>query len=414
MKKNLVTIGIVVVVVAVIAVYFGVQQMNANAAASNVKLQTATVTRGNLIATVSEAGNIAAPTTASVAFQTSGTVAKVNVQVGDAVKKGQVLMSLDPTNLQLAVKTAQTNLVTAQANLSSAKIKAAQAPQQLIAAKATLDNAAVALQQAQAAYDVVAWRADVAMTSQAAALQTATNNYQSALANYNITASNYTDTSAVQTAQASVDQAQIALQQAQNNLAEAQIVAPIDGKVTTVNFNVGDTASGVAVVIADVKDLQVKATVAEIDIPSIKVGQTAQLLLDALPNKTYTATIASIDPVGTVTSGVVNYTVIANLTDPDGDVLPGMTTTINVETDSRTNVLIAPLRAIHTQGTIKTATVLYNDQQILVPVTTGLSDNTSVEITSGLKAGDVLVLNATTTTTPRGGFGPGILFGRGG
>ncbi len=414
MKRNLVIIGIVVVVVAVIAVFLGIQQMNASAAASNVKLQTVAVTRGNLVATVSEAGNISAPTTASVAFQTSGTVAKVNVQVGDKVKKGQPLMSLDPTNLQFALKTAQTNLVTAQANLASAKLKAAQAPQQLIAAKATLDNAAVALQQAQAAYDVVAWRADVAMTSQAAALQTATNNYQSALANYNITASNYNDTSAVQTAQASVDQAQIALQQAQLNLANAQIVAPIDGQVTTVNFNVGDTASGTAVVIADVTHLQVKATVAEIDIPSIKVGQTAQLTLDALPGKTYTTTIASIDPVGTVTSGVVNYLVTANLTDPDGDVLPGMTATINVETDSRTNVLLAPLRAIHTQGTTKTATVLYNGQQILVPVTTGLSDNTSVEITSGLKAGDEVVLNATTTTTPRGGFGPGILFGRGG
>jgi RND family efflux transporter MFP subunit len=248
------------------------------------------------------------------------------------------------------------------------------------------------------------------MTTQAASLQSASADYQSALANYNITASNISDNSALRTAQASVDQAQISVSQAQDNLAKADLVSPINGTVSTVNYNVGDTPSGTAVVVADLSQIQVKVTVAEIDISKIKVGQTAQMTMDALPGKTYTATVASIAPVGTVTQGVVNYAVTVKLIDSDGDVLPGMTANLAIEVDRRTNVLLAPLRAIKTQGNQKVATVLYKGQQISTPVTTGLSNDTQVEVTSGLQEGDEVVIG-TTTTTQRNGGGGGVIFG---
>ncbi|MDE3088107.1 MAG: efflux RND transporter periplasmic adaptor subunit [Chloroflexota bacterium] len=424
MKRNVVIIGVVVIVVLIVAVIFGVRQMNANAAATSVRAQTAPVQRGTLVATLAEAGNVSAPTMASVAFQTSGRVAQVNVQVGDKVKVGQVLMTLDSTDLQLALKTAQTSvtnaqgsLSNAQASLDSAKIKASQNVNQLIIAKTSLNNATVTLQQAQAAYDAIAWRPDVGMTTQATTLQTASNSYQSALANYNITASNLSDNSVVRTAQTNVDQAQnsvtqaqISLTQAQNNLAKANLVSPINGTVSAVNFNVGDTPSGTAVVVADLSQIQVKVTVAEIDISKIKIGQPAQMTMDALPGKTYTATVASIGSVGAVTQGVVNYPIIVKLTDPDGDVLPGMTANLAIEVDRRTNVLLAPLRAIKTQGNQKVATVLVKGLQITQPVTTGLSNDTQVEVTSGLLEGDELVISGT-TTTQRGGGGGAILGG---
>jgi HlyD family secretion protein len=410
MKRNVLIIGIVIVVLAV-AGFFVVQQQNAaNAAAATVRAQTATVRRGTLVATIAEAGNVSAPTTASVAFQVSGRVAQVNVQVGDKVKAGQVLMTLDPSDLQLALKTAQTNLANAQANLDSAKLKASQNVNQLIVAKMSLDKATVALQQAQAAYDAIAWQPNAGQSAQAATLQNATSDYQSALANYNITASSLTDNSALRTAQAQVDQAQIAVTQAQDNLDKTKLVSPINGTVSAVNYNVGDTATGTAVVVADLSQLQIKVTAAEIDISNIKVGQTAQVTLDALPGKTYTATITAINPVGTVTSGVVNYQVISKLSDPNGDILPGMTANLAIEVARRDNVLVVPLRAIKTQGNQKIATVLYKGQQITVPVTTGLSNDTQVEVTSGLQEGDEVVIGTTTTTQPRGGFGGGFIF----
>lgn len=420
MKRNGIIISVVVIVVVIVALFLGIRQMNANAAASTAtRVQTATVQRGSLVATLAEAGNVSAPTTSSAAFLTStgaqiqGRVAKVDVQVGDKVKAGQVLMELDPSDLQLALQTSQASLSNAQASLDSAKIKASENLDQLIIAKTALDNAAVTLQTAQAAYDAIAWRGDVGSSTQATTLQTATNSYQSALANYNITASGLGDDSALRTAQTNVNQAQIAVTQAQDNLDKAKLVSPISGTVSAVNYNVGDTASGTAVSIVDLSQIQVKATVAEVDVSSIKIGQTAQLTMDALPGLTYTGTVAAINPVGAVTSGVVNYAVIVNLTDPDGDVLPGMTANLAIQIDHRDNVLLAPLRAIKTQSNQKIATVLYKGQQVVTPVTTGLQSDTQVEITSGLNEGDQVVIGATTTTAPRGGGG-GFLFGGGG
>ena len=342
------------------------------------------------------------------------------------VKDGRVLMELDPSDLQLALQTAQASLSNAQASLDSAKIKASESTSQLIIAKTALDSAAATLQTAQTAYDTIVWRPDAGLMPQATTLQTATDTYRSALANYNITAANLADTSALKTAQnnatqaqtgvaqaqTSVNQAQIAVQQAQDNLDRAKPVSPISGTVYAVNYNVGDIASSTAVSIVDLSQIQVKVTVAEVDVASIKLGQTAQLTMDALPGLTYTGTVAAINPVGTISSGVVNYGVIVALTDPDGDVLPGMTANLAIVTARHDNVLLAPLRAIKTQGNQKVATVLYQGQQIVTPVTTGLQNDTQVEITSGLKVGDELVTGVTTTTAPRGGGGgAGVIFG---
>lgn len=459
MKRNVLVIGIIVVVIAAIAAVYFMQQSNAaNAAAASVRTQTVAVKRGSLVATLAEAGNVSALSTSSVAFQSStqtpltGRVAKVYVQVGDKVKAGQVLMELDPSDLQLALNTAQSNLASAQvglsnaqltlsnaqvslsnaqATLNSAKIKASENLNNLIIAKTALDNAAATLQTAQAAYDTVAWRPDAGLTSQATTLQTATNSYQSALASYNNTAANLGDNSALLTAQNGITttqngvvnaqngvtnaqntiaQNQIAVQQAQDNLAKAKLVSPITGTVSAVNYNVGDTASSTAVVVVDLSQIQVKVTVAEVDISSIKVGQKATMTLDALPGKTYTATVAAINPVATISQGVVNYGVIVKLTDTDGDVLPGMTANLAIQTDRRDNVLLAPIRAIKTQGGQKVATVLYKGQQITTPVTTGLQNDTQVEVISGLNEGDQVVV-AGTTTTQRGGGGGNVIVG---
>ncbi len=471
MKRSGMLIGGAVVIVLAIAGLFGWQTLSASAAAANNHLQTATVQRGTLVATVDAAGNVSAPESAALSFQTSGRVAQVNVQVGDQVKQGQVLTSLDTSdlqlalqaaqaslasaqanydqtqsNLQLAVKTAQANLANAQANYDSAKAKDSTNSQQLIAAKATLDKSASALQQAQAAYDKIggASNPSIGMTQQSVALQQASDDYQSALANYNITAAgiNHTALEAAQAqldsaqvaveqaqsnvntslrvAQATLDNAKVAVSQAESNLAKAKIVAPFDGVVSAVNVAVGDSSGGSsgspAVSVANLSNLEVQVTIAEVDLPKIKVGETAQMTMDALPGKTYTAKVVKIDPVGTITQGVVNYPVIVGITTSDGSIEPGMTANLSVVVDQRNNALIVPARAVRTQGNQKMVTVLYKGQTIQVPVTTGLTNDQSIQITSGLNQGDVVVLNQTQTQTSSGrGFGgPGFIFGRGG
>ncbi len=464
MKRNVLIIGAVVVIILVVAGVFGWNERNASAAAK-AQVQTTTVQRGNIVATVAAAGNVSAPQQSSVAFQTSGRVTKVSVQLGDQVKAGQVLMELDTSDLQLAlqtaqaslasaqanydqqqsnlnnaVKTAQANVASAQANYDSEKSKADQNPNQLIVAKAALDKATVALQTAQGNYNAIAWRGDVGMTSQAAALASATDDYNSALATYKITAAGINDTAlrtaqaqldnanvalaqaqsdlttSMKVAQASLDNAKVAVSQAQSNLAKTQVVAPIDGMVAAVNYNVGDTAgsgsgsstaSSGAVSLANLNQLQVKVTVAEVDMAQLKVGDTAQMSLDALPGSNYTAKVIAIGPVGTITQGVVNYPVTVAVDGSNPEIKPGMTANLDIAVDQRQNVLIIPTRAVRTQGNAKMVTVLYKGLQIQTPVTLGLQSDTSVEVMNGLQEGDVLVLNQTTTTSSSRGFGGG-------
>lgn len=437
-------VGIVVVLIAIAAL--ALQNQSASAAAT-VRVQTSTVQRGSLVATVSAAGNISVLEEASLAFQTNGRVAKVNVLVGDAVKAGQVLMELDTTDLNLALRTAQTNLASAQANfdqtktnldfalrnaqanlsnaqsnLAAAKAKNDQNPNALIIAKAALDKAQVALQKAQGDYNAIAWRGDIGMTTQAATLQQATIDYNSALASYNQTAATINDTALKQaqtqlsldqvaleqaqrnldtnlrTAQASLDNAKLSVEQAQRNLDKSRIIAPFDGVVSVVNNKVNDSvASAVAVGVVNPNRLQVKVTVAEVDLPKIKANNTAQLTLDALTGKTYSAKVMTIGPVGTVTQGVVNYPVTLEITNVDGAIKPGMTANLAIVVERRDNVLLLPTRAVRTQGNQKTVTVQYKGQSITQNVTTGLTNDTSVEIISGLQEGDVVLLNQTTT-----------------
>ena len=414
MKRNFIIIGIVVVIVLSLVGFFGWQQIRASAA-TITRVQTVAVQRGSLVATVTAAGNVFTPKNASLSFQKSGKVTQVNVQLGDRVKAGQVLMQLDTTDQLFALKKAQASLASAQASYDNAKAKNGQNGNQLIVAKAALDKALATLQQAQADYNAVAWRNDILSNQKAIALQTATMDYQSALASFNLTTATIND-SALMTAQANLDSAKVAVEQAQLELEDTKIIAPFESVAAAVNYNVGDTAGNstgtssgmsvgtgqVAVVLADTSVLQVKAMLAEVDVAKVKVGQSAQMILDALPGNTYNAELAAIAPLPTISSGVVNYTIYFNVKNPDNSIKPGMTANMSVIVDQRDNVLLIPTRAVRSQGSDKVVTALYKGQQIGNPINTGLSNDTQIEVIYGLKEGDEVVLPATQTRQPSG------------
>jgi len=460
-RKSFILVGMVLVLLAVGGVFVW-QRMSASTTTTKTATQTATVQRGSLVATVSAAGNVSVVDQSTLAFKNSERVAKVEVAVGDVVKTGQLLMQQETADLELALKTAQSNLASAQASynqtkanlnfslrnaqtelasakssVDAAKASAEQNPNSLIVAKATLDKATVTLQQAQGNYNKIAWRGDVGMTSEAATLQSATIEYQSALANYKMNAATINDNALkqaqatfdkaqvaleqaqknletnLQVAQATLDNAQIAVETAKTNLENVSLVAPIDGVVSAVNFKKGDFAPGesAAVVVVNVSRLQIKVSIAEVDLPKIKMGNTAQVTLDALTNKTYQAYVTAISPVGTVTSGVVNYAVTLEMSNPDSAVKPGMTANLNIVVEQRENVLLVPNRAISTKSNQKWVTVQQGDKTVQKVVTVGLSNDSNAEITSGLQEGDLVIVNTTTTkaTTASGGMGiPGI------
>ena len=116
----------------------------------------------------------------------------------------------------------------------------------------------------------------------------------------------------------------------------------------------------------------------------------------------------------TVSQGVVNYPVTVQVTDADARVLPGMTAAVTIIVAQHDNVLLVPNRAIHTSGAGRTVTVLFQGQQISVPVTIGLVGTTYTEVDgTSLKEGDEVVISTSTTAASSGNNG-GFQFRGGG
>lgn len=220
------------------------------------------------------------------------------------------------------------------------------------------------------------------------------------------------------------------LQQLKDALADYTVRAPFFGTVATVSASKGDTSSGTLATMVTTQKLA-ELSVNEVDAAKIQVGQKATLTYDAIDGLTMTGKVASIDTVGTVSQGVVSYTIKIALDTQEARVKPGMTVNASIITDTRIDVLAVPSSAVKTTGgrsyvlafepaaalpqgssTYTTATV---PQQI--PVTTGISDDTSVEILSGLTLGEQIVVKSsaataqtvTAGTNRNSGFGgPGI------
>jgi HlyD family secretion protein len=409
-KRLLIGLGVVVVVIAAGGVYLatrppaartGVNQLLANA-------QTVKVTRTNLMTSVDSSGSVMPATKLQLSFGASGTVADVHVQVGDRVKKGAVLASLDSTDLQIKVTQAEQAYLIQQLTYSAtvqpdpsqvlvartsyanalAAYTAAQKDygnradkttvqcSQLTTAKAALDRAQTAydrvandkqaknylvvggkfypliqaLSDAQSAYDLAASNCDVTQTSlNDSAVRSAQAQVQSA----KTTLDNLLAPRAEKQIQAAaqLEQSRLSLVQARQNLAHATLAAPFDGVVTVVNITAGGASgSGAALELADMSQLHVDVLVDETQISTVKSGQKTQLTLDALPGITLTGQVTGIDPAGTVSQGVVNYNVHVNLDPTDVPVRLDMTANASIIAETRQNVLAVPNAAIQTGG----------------------------------------------------------------
>jgi HlyD family secretion protein len=420
----------------------------ASSTAKTAAPQTATIKRGTLTQTVSASGTIKARPQVDLTFQSSGQIKRLDVQVGDRVKAGQVLARLDTTDLELAVAQAQVSLdsaktklkqtqagatsaelVSAKASLSSAQ-SAYQAAlskynlteAQVTKARASVDKAAATLERAKKAYD---WHAhdwldrQPEKSQQKEDVDDAQSAYDLALASYNQSAAEINDSS-LRSASAQVAQAQYNLdklqreptaedlaikqgevKQAEANLAQAQaqldnalLVAPFDGTVADVKVQTGQrvSASTQVMVLANLGQLTVKVDLAETDLPSVRVGQPVQITLDAVQGTTYVGTVDVLDLVGTTTQGVVNYAATVVIGDANDAIRPGMNATASIITQQRDNVLLIPNRAIKTAGQQRLATVQREGKEVDVSITLGLGNDMETEVVEGLHEGDVVLI----------------------
>ncbi|MCU1508725.1 MAG: family efflux transporter subunit [Glaciihabitans sp.] len=373
---------------AIAAVLIIVHPFSSSATSATTQL-TGTVQKGTVSSTITATGAISPKSEVSAAFTTNGTISSVKVALGDTVVKGQTLAKLKTTDLSTALSTAETQLSRAYTGLSDAESSYATA-----AAAAAKDPSQA--QQASSAK------------------------------------------SQVLSAQDQVDQASAAVTTAQENLSAATLKAPISGLVVAVNGTAGGQASAGSttttaasssstststgtsgvVTIADDSKYVVTASIAEADIASVKKGQAATITFPAVPNLTATAKVTAIAPTATSSNSVVSYSTTITLDKiPDGLRL-GQTAQVAITTaSSDPNALYVPTAAITTasDGT-STVKVVANGKTTDVSVQTGVVGDSGTEITSGLTAGQTIVLGTvaptttgttgtTGTTRPGGGFG---------
>jgi macrolide-specific efflux system membrane fusion protein len=162
------------------------------------------------------------------------------------------------------------------------------------------------------------------------------------------------------------------------------------------------------VTLVDTHQVRVDVVVDETDIAKVQPGQDAQITLEALPGQQFNGKVSVVAPTGTVTQGVVNYTVQIQLDPAQAQgIRPGMTATAAIVTASKSGVVLVPNRAIRTQGRTKTVQVLDQEGKTqTVPVQTGMANDTITEITSGVQAGERVVIP--TTSTAQVGRVPGL------
>ena len=363
--------------------------------------QTAVVKRGSLQITVEGTGNIATAREASLTFSSSGKVEEMLVKQGDRVKAGQPLARQDASILKLKVAQAEASLQSAQAHLedlmaqpSAEDMASAEAAyynaleqynrlinspteEEMTIAKIALEKAESALQKAQSAYDRVAYRPNIAMLPQAQNLQNATLDYEKAQAQYkqaiekpsaeeiaaakaNLekakahleTVKSGPSTEDVTAKQTSVKQAEASLEIAKQNLENATLKAPFDGTVVEVNVEPGEYvgANKVVVVLDDLDRLQATLYIDETDVGQVAVGQKVVVTLDAFPDAELTGKVSEIAIEPHVQSGVVLYPVTVDLDNPPVPVRPGMTCDGQIIAQSKENVLLVPLKALHSFG----------------------------------------------------------------
>jgi len=419
------------------------------------------VGRGDIVTTVSATGFLAAETQASLFFAatTRSAVTDVPVDIGQAVKKGDVLARFDTADMSLAVEQAVEAVTAAQVSLQQLQdpprpedLAVASANVKLAQSRVYLASEGVPTETVQLAYlNLLAARNAMDLTHQEMDQLVAENKYaqkqtlqaqaDQQVEDTKIANQRYQDTlrppsggritsaqagvdqanaaldklqnaareQDIQIARLQIDQAQAALNLAQNNLADAELVAPFDGVVGAVNVKVGEPppATLPAVVLVDNSRYHIDISVDEADVAHVQPGQVVSVTLNALPDVQLSSTVDTVAPTSTVNQGVVSYQVRLTLLPSTAPVRAGMTATGLVVVNEARNVVLAPNWAIRRDPATGQAfaSILKNGHVTEVPVVVGLTNNTYTEIKSGLSVGDIVAVNTTQPASPTQGSG---------
>jgi HlyD family secretion protein len=326
MQKRTKTI-VAVAALAVVVLIGVVAAKNGRSKAVDVKIEP--VGNRDLVASVTASGQVASHTKVDVASDVSGRITQLAVKEGDMVKKGQFLLEIDPSQYQAAVGR---NV----AAVASSRAQVEQAVANLTQAKKTYERTA----------DLQRRNPTLVSADQVDQLSTAVKVNQAMVDN----------------ATHGVAQAEAALRDAQSSLNKTTIVSPIDGQVTRLNVEAGETAiqgtlnkdAATLLTVSDMSNLETKVKVNETDVAHVKVGDSAVVQIDAFPDTTFRGQVTEISNSSLVattsttsqTDQAVDYYVTVQLLNPPPQTRPDFSATAKIITDTRRQALSIPIIAL--------------------------------------------------------------------
>lgn len=379
-------LGLVVVIIAGAAI--------ASSRDTGRVVRTETVARRDLVASITASGVVQPKRKVEISADISGRVIQLAVEDGQMVERGALLLRIDPTSYEAAVRRAEAMVAQAQAQAAQARANLLQA------------------QNAAARSERLA-RGEGLIPEQE--LEQARTQAQVAEAQY-------------EAARFGVQQAQASLTESREALRKTTIVAPMSGRVTRVNIEEGETAivgtmnnpGSLLITIADLSVMEVSVRVDETDVPFLALGDSAVLRIDAFPKREFTGRVteianSAVNPAGNAAAQAqaqgqsVDYEVVVTLDDPPEVLRPDLSATAEIVTDVRTAALSVPIIAVTVRDSagrrfeagsdaaaeesdeVEGVFVARNGQAEFVPVQVGIAGERYFEVVAGLEGGEPVI-----------------------
>jgi HlyD family secretion protein len=402
------------------------------------KVLTAKVVRQNLVSIVSGTGQIKPKTYVNIGATSFGRITHLYVKEGDHVKKGQVLATVESVQAKAGVDAQQASIRSADTDIASYLAAEKTAEATVAHSEADLNQKLLDWQRAQALY-----KAELIAKSE----------YDSKKAAYDTDVATLAQSKAAliqaraQTASArgKLGTAQATLTSDVDALNKTVSIAPFDGIVTNMPVREGETVvvgiqnaqGSTLMTLADPSVITAEVKVDETDIVNVAMGQPVEVTVDALPGKVFQGKVTEVGDQAilrstgiatsqstTGTEEAKDFKVVVTLSDPPEELRPGLSATAKITTARRQNVLTIPIQALAmrtpaslkggasmqtvnaasngdrpasaqdpgTQGVFVLRSHGSKLESQFVPVTTGITGATDIEVTSGLKQGDEIVI----------------------
>jgi len=393
---------IILTIIIVLVLFFASRTLFSGSKAP--QYQTGQATKGTLVVSLTEAGQVSVANKVSIVTQASGIVSNVYVKSGQKVSTGDKIadVTLDTAGQQRQAQ-AYSSLLSAQNGLKNANAQLYTLQNQEFVANQKFMNDAVA--NNKATNDPTYIEEDATWLAAQAAYINQSGSIAQAQANVNNASLAYQLTSGTITASTNGTVGDLIITKGMQ----------IGSSNTTAGSSTNTSNQAVASIITG-NATTVSVSVAEVDAPQIQIGQAVTITFDALPNQTFTGKVMGINTTGSVTSGVTTYPAVIQLDDTTNtSILPNMTATANIITKVDDNVLMLPSAAVQTVGSSSTVRVLKNGQLSTVSVQVGDTSGSQTVITSGLSEGETIVTSvistAATSSSTSSPFSGGLRLG---